>query len=262
MSEFIENDFGVDNSNDANLQLLNDILNGDTEVEIEGIESNRVVKEKKKQFNWTDSKKNVVTALAIINKINEVTSGETIKQKWDKIAAILNEHRDFVGHSFTGDHLMKTFSSWKTTTKSKFALDKPGSNLSGLPQRDELPRWEQTIISILTAAHDKSQENTKKAFKDATRNSNMLSAERNILCLSSGGEAGAAAASSAKDDSDNLILEITSKAVKKGFDLPLKRSRFNTPIGETSSFAASISLDADDETAIDEIFLEREKLKD
>ena len=165
-----------------------------------------------------------------------------MKKKWDKIAATLNQHRDFVGNSFTGEHLMKTFSSWRRTTSSKFALDKPVSNLSGLPQR---------------------QQNTRKAFKDATRNSNMLTAETIVLCSSSGGEAGAAAASSAKDDSDNLISEITSKAAKKGFDLHSKRSRFNTPVSDTSSLAASISIDADDdETAIDEIALEREKLQD
>ena len=263
MSDFFENDFGEDDSNGSNLQLLNDSLNFETEVASEGIESNRVGKGKKKQFNWTDSKKNVVVAIATINKINEVTSGETMKEKWDKIAATLNQHRDFVGHSFTGEHLMKTFSSWRRTTSSKFALDKPGSNLSGLPQRDELPRWEQTIMNMLTAAHEKSQENTRKAFKDATRNSNMLTAETIVLCSSSGGEAGAAAASSAKDDSDNLISEITSKAAKKGFDLHSKRSRFNTPVSDTSSLAASISIDADDdETAIDEIALEREKLQD
>ena len=42
-----------------------------------------------------------------------------------------------------------------------------------------------------------------------------------------------------------------------------KRSRFNIPVSETSSLAASISIDADDdETAIHEFALEREKLKD
>ena len=98
-----------------------------------------------------------------------------------KNAAIMNEHTDFVGHSFTGDHLMKTFGNWKATTKSKFALEKPGSNLSGLPQRDELPKWEQIIINISTAAHEESFKNTRKAFKEARKNSNRLSAGISIL---------------------------------------------------------------------------------
>ena len=83
MNDFFENDFGEDDSNGSNLQLLNDSLNVEIEVASEGIESNRVVKEKKKQFNWTDSKKNVVVAIATINKINEVTSGENMGRKSD-----------------------------------------------------------------------------------------------------------------------------------------------------------------------------------
>ena len=113
------------------------------------------------------------------------------------------------------------------------------------------------MINILSAAHEKSLDNTTKAFKEA----NMLSAEVSILSSSSGGEAGAAAASSAKDDSDKLISKIVSKSEKNGFDLSLKRPRFNTPCSEVSSVAASISLDSDDDMAI-EIAIEREKLKD
>ena len=61
-----------------------------------------------------------------------------------------------------------------------------------------------------------------------------------------------------------MISEIASKSEKNGFDLSLKRPRFNNNCSEVSSVAFSISLDSisDDEMAIDEMAIEKEKLKD
>ena len=114
---------------------------------------------KKEYFNWTEVCK--LKFISIVHKYEgHKKSGETMKDKWEKIHSKIESDSQFAGLSIKADALKNQFNRFKDAVLKECGISEEGANLSGLPE--EASQYIKMMTTLAKENYD--QENAKKVL--------------------------------------------------------------------------------------------------
>lgn len=113
----------------------------------------------KEYFNWTETCK--LKLATVVQKYNgHLKSGESMKDKWEKIHSKIESDSMFTGLSIKQDALKNQFNRFKEAVLKECGISKEGANLSGLPEEASA----YTKLMITLAQQEVDQESAKKVL--------------------------------------------------------------------------------------------------